>query len=103
MERLCYYQFPSPARLEVDHGAAVLLELAASAATPSASNPEAVEGALALIGEAPGASVEMAAQISVMPKTPSELWGLSVEARRRGAVLVVKRNKQFRIVRLLEI
>jgi hypothetical protein len=26
-----------------------------------------------------------------------------VEARRRGAVLVVKRNEQFRIVRLLEI
>jgi hypothetical protein len=103
MERSCYYQFPSPARLEADRGAAALLELAASAATPSASNPEAVAGALALIGEVPGASVEMAAQISAMPRTPSELWGLSVEARRRGAVLVVKRNEQFRIVRLLEI
>jgi hypothetical protein len=101
MERSCYYQFPSPARLEADRGAAALLELAASAATPSASNPAAV--ALALIGEVPGAPVEMAAQISTMPRTPSELWGLSVEARRRGAVLVVKRNEQFLIVRLLEI
>jgi hypothetical protein len=102
-ETSCYYQFPSPARLEADRGAAALLELAASAATPSASNPEEVVGALALIGEAPGVPAEMAPQISEMPRTPSELWGLSVEARRRGAVLVVKRNKEFRIVRLLEI
>jgi hypothetical protein len=103
METSCYYQFPSPARLEADRGAAALLELAASTATPSASNPEAAVGALALIGEEAGAPVAMAAQISVMPRNPSELWALSVEARRRGAVLVVKRNEQFRIVRLLEI
>jgi hypothetical protein len=103
METSCYYQFPSPARLEADRGAAALLELAASTATPSASNPEAAAGALALIGEDAGAPVGMAAQISAMPRTPSELWALSVEARRRGAVLVVKRNEQFRIVRLLEI
>jgi hypothetical protein len=103
MERSCYYQFSSSARLEADRGAAVMLELAASAATPSASNPKAVEGALALIGEAMGAPVEMAAQISAMPKTPSELWGLSMEVRRRGGVLVVKRNEQFWIVWLLEI
>jgi hypothetical protein len=89
--------------LEADQGAAALLELAASAATPSASNPEEVAGALALIGEAPGVPAEMAAQISAMPRTPSELWGLSVEVRRRGAVLVVKQNEQFRIVRLFEI
>jgi hypothetical protein len=61
MERSCYYQFPSPARLEADRGAVALLELAASAATPSASNPAAVAGALALIGEVPGMPVEMAA------------------------------------------
>jgi hypothetical protein len=88
--------------LEADRGAAALLELAASTATPSASNHEAAVGALALIGEDAGAPMEMD-QISVMPRNPSELWALSVEARRRGAVLVVKRNEQFRIVRLLEI
>jgi hypothetical protein len=103
METSCYYQFPSPARLEADRGTAALLELAVSTATPSASNHEAAVGALALIGEDAGAPMEIVDQISVMPRNPSELWALSVEARRRGAVLVVKRNEQFRIVRLLEI
>jgi hypothetical protein len=103
MERSCYYQFPSPTRLEADRGAAALPELAVSAATPSASNPAAVAGALALIGEVLGAPVEMVAQISTMPKNSFGALGLSVEARRRGAVLVVKRNERFRIIRLLEI
>jgi hypothetical protein len=83
-ESSCYYQVPSPTRVEEDGAAAALMEVAVGAATPSASSPEGVEGALALIGAAHGAPVVLAPQLSAMPRNPAEFWGLSVDARRRG-------------------
>jgi hypothetical protein len=79
------------------------MELAAVSAVPCAEKMEREEGVLVLIGADQGISPDLAPPATTMPRSLAELWTLSVDARRRGALLVVKRNEAFRIITLLEI
>jgi hypothetical protein len=85
----------------VDHsGAAALLDLVQTSGTTF------VEGeteALALSGEERGQAASLAPPATTFPRDPTALRCLAVESRRRGAVLIVKRNSSFRFVGLLAV
>jgi hypothetical protein len=85
----------------VDHsGAAALLDLV------QASGTTFVEGeteALALSGVERGQAPSLAPPAMTFPRDPAAVRCLAVEMRRRGAVLIVKRNSVFRIVGLLAV
>jgi hypothetical protein len=61
------------------------------------------EAALALIGVETGITTENAPPAGGFPRLPMDLQRLAVDAQRRGAVLIVKRNQTFRLVGFLEI
>jgi hypothetical protein len=96
-------KLPSIGKIGCRRRAVALMELAAVSVVPCAEKMEREEGVLVLIGADQGISLDLAPPATAMPPSPAELWTLSVDARRRGALLVVKQNEAFRIVTLLEI
>jgi hypothetical protein len=90
-----FYQLPLPARREEAEAAVALLRLAKELARPLSGMEDAG-------GDHGGADGEVISQVR-MPQSILDLRQMTVDAHRRGRVLVVKRNEAFRIVGCLEI
>jgi hypothetical protein len=90
-----FYQLPLPARREEAEAAVALLRLAEGLARPLSG----MEGAG---GDHGGADGDVISQVR-MPQSILDLRQMTVDSHRRGRVLVVKRNEDFRIVGCLEI
>jgi hypothetical protein len=90
-----FYQLPLPARREEAEAAVALLRLAEGLARPLSGMEDAE-------GDHGGADGDVISQVR-MPQSILDLRQMTVDAHRRGRVLVVKRNEDFRIVGCLEI
>jgi hypothetical protein len=90
-----FYQLLLPARREEAEAAVALLRLAEGLARP-------LSGMADTGGDHGGADGNVISQVR-MPHSIADLRQMTVDAHRRDRVLVVKRNKNFRIVGCLEI
>jgi hypothetical protein len=89
-----FYQLPLPARREEAEAAVALLRLAEGLARPLCMEDTGCDHG--------GTDGNVISQVR-MPQSIIDLWQMTVDAHRRGRVLVVKRKEDFRIVGCLEI